>query len=360
MKKERIRFSLIVSVYNSEKFLDACIMSLLDQMYENYEIILVDDGSTDHSGQICDRYQKQHPSRITVIHQHNQGQIRARIHGVAAVTGEYVCFIDSDDVASRNLLKETGRVLNRRLYDVVIFSYQRIYEDGTLYKRVPHTKLRNGAVAKEAFIRAWNQDASLNALWRKMFRRELMAVWDPDDPVEIIKAGDLYLGIPLIAKAGSFYYLDRCLISYRMNAASISNTYKRNTWRSNEIVKERNYRFLQKAGVNGPEDMEKFFWNSLHAVWQDVKGISALKADTAEKTAILEEMAGYPFTKRSEKYLGRVVFSRGIRHALRLFYREEWNRLLFYLAVYRRYLDIRERILYVLKRVYNKLPSRSF
>ena len=86
--------SIIVPVYNTEKYLQRCINSILNQTFSDFELILVDDGSTDSSGAICDEYAEK-DSRIRVFHQSNQGQAAARNHAVSDAHGRYVCFIDS-------------------------------------------------------------------------------------------------------------------------------------------------------------------------------------------------------------------------------------------------------------------------
>lgn len=95
-KMERDKFSIVVPVYNVEKYVGDCISSILAQTYPHFELILVDDGSTDESGNICDRYAAQ-DYRIKVIHQANGGVSRARNKGIEAATGQWICFIDSDD-----------------------------------------------------------------------------------------------------------------------------------------------------------------------------------------------------------------------------------------------------------------------
>ena len=90
------KVSIIVPIYNTEKYLKACLDSILGQTYKNLEIILVDDGSADSSGQIIDNYAKK-DHRIKVIHQKNQGQSAARNNGLKEATGDYIGFIDSDD-----------------------------------------------------------------------------------------------------------------------------------------------------------------------------------------------------------------------------------------------------------------------
>lgn len=93
---KEILVSIIVPVYNVDKYLDECIQSLVNQTLKNIEIILVDDGSTDESGIICDQYAK-YDSRVKVIHQQNGGQSMARNAGVKIANGKYLLFVDSDD-----------------------------------------------------------------------------------------------------------------------------------------------------------------------------------------------------------------------------------------------------------------------
>lgn len=96
-----MRFSIIIPVYNVKEYIDECIESVLNQDYCDYEIVLVDDGSTDGSGEICDRYMKKY-SFVKVIHQRNQGLSGARNTGVATSQGEYLVFLDSDDILLNN------------------------------------------------------------------------------------------------------------------------------------------------------------------------------------------------------------------------------------------------------------------
>lgn len=90
------KLSIIVPVYNTEKYVDTCVASLVNQLYTNLEILLIDDGSTDSSGRLCDAWAKK-DSRIRVLHQENGGQCTARNAGLDAAQGEYIAFVDSDD-----------------------------------------------------------------------------------------------------------------------------------------------------------------------------------------------------------------------------------------------------------------------
>ena len=111
MKNKVEKVSIIVPVYNVEKYLIGCIDSILNQTYKNYELILVDDGSKDSSGEICDEYARKY-SNITVIHQNNQGQAVARNHGVQVSSADWILFVDSDDVIHPHLLEFLIRAIH--------------------------------------------------------------------------------------------------------------------------------------------------------------------------------------------------------------------------------------------------------
>lgn len=96
--------SVIIPVFNAEQYLDKCISSILNQTFSDWELILVNDGSKDGSGSICDRYAQEDP-RVKVIHQENQGQAAARNHGIAQAGGEWLCFVDSDDMIHPQMLE---------------------------------------------------------------------------------------------------------------------------------------------------------------------------------------------------------------------------------------------------------------
>ena len=96
-----MKFSILVPVYNVEQYLEQCVESLLNQTYQgDYEIVLVDDGSTDSSGGICDKFKENNPDKIKVIHKENGGHTSARFEAIKNASGEYSLFCDSDDFVS--------------------------------------------------------------------------------------------------------------------------------------------------------------------------------------------------------------------------------------------------------------------
>lgn len=127
--------SIIVPVYNVERFLDRCIKSLTSQTYQNIEIILVDDGSTDNCPQICDDFAKK-DKRIRAIHKANGGLSSARNVGIDAAKGEYISFVDSDDYIAADMIERAYRAIAGQNADLCIFGIKWIYESGAAYDKV--------------------------------------------------------------------------------------------------------------------------------------------------------------------------------------------------------------------------------
>lgn len=126
--------SVIIPVYNVEKYLRECVDSVINQTYKNIEVILVDDGSTDSSGEICDEYEEK-DSRITVIHKQNEGAAIARNVGMENASGEWFYFPDSDDYLELDMLSVLVGTANKKHADIIFFDAQSFTDDGSEVKQ---------------------------------------------------------------------------------------------------------------------------------------------------------------------------------------------------------------------------------
>jgi glycosyltransferase involved in cell wall biosynthesis len=157
------KVSIIVPVYNSEKYLEKCLDSLVNQTLRDIEIIVVDDGSTDSSPKIISDYEKSHPDKIHSIHQPNGGQASARNNGVKFANGEYIAFVDSDDYVEQDAYEKAYGCASEGNFDIVCFRYD-IHENGS--KRKANIVLP----ASDPKIRYILNEASP---WNKLIRRSL-------------------------------------------------------------------------------------------------------------------------------------------------------------------------------------------
>jgi glycosyltransferase involved in cell wall biosynthesis len=144
--------SAIIPVYNAAKFLGECIESILNQTYSDFELILVDDGSADHSGSICDDYQEK-DDRIIVVHKENGGVSSARNKGLDIASGRYISFIDADDKADKNLFKRLVTAIGEKDADLAICGYNIVgkTEGGAHYTRCMHSTDFSGSL-KDFFV----------------------------------------------------------------------------------------------------------------------------------------------------------------------------------------------------------------
>lgn len=161
--------SVIVPVYNVQSYLDRCMNSLVSQTYQNLEIILVDDGSTDRSGEMCDLWHDK-DSRVRVIHRKNNGLSQARNTGLSAATGTFITFVDSDDIISPCLCSVLYESI-REGADIAICDAEHIFPDKT-YEFSVSTQ-QEILTAEEATKQMWYQKSFLPSAWGKLYRREL-------------------------------------------------------------------------------------------------------------------------------------------------------------------------------------------
>lgn len=145
--KNRPKISVIIPVYNAGEFLPVCLDSVLNQSYVNLEVLLIDDGSTDGSGAVCDGFAAR-DSRIRVFHQENRGQSAARNLGLEAMTGELVAFVDADDVAASEMLEKLLDALKDGA-DMSVCNIRRIDERGG---RLFDCPISDGVLSREEFV----------------------------------------------------------------------------------------------------------------------------------------------------------------------------------------------------------------
>lgn len=172
MKIEKEKISIIVPVYNVEKYIKRCIESILNQTYSNLEIILIDDGSIDKSGIICDELKKT-DNRILVFHKKNEGVSSARNIGIKNASGEYLLFIDSDDHLEKNMIEVLYNNLKSNNADISICEYYIEHENGEIKRR--HNQEEKFILGKEDFYNYILKDKYFGGyLFNKLIKRNLI------------------------------------------------------------------------------------------------------------------------------------------------------------------------------------------
>lgn len=204
--------SIIVPIYNAEKYLDSCIQSVLRQTYTNWELILIDDGSTDKSGRIADEYGFA-DERITVFHQKNLGVSSARNQGIDEATGNYVVFLDADDELIEDCLAKTVNIAEETNADVVAgrsCENQELFQDRIIW---------TGAEALENSLKDHLFTYSACA---KLIRREFIGKTRFTPDIRINE--DSYFVFQLLCKQNVFVLTNDVIYFYRANSESSSRT----------------------------------------------------------------------------------------------------------------------------------------
>lgn len=213
--------SIIVPIYNVEKYLDECLKSLINQTYKNIEILLVNDGSTDNSREICEKY-FQHDNRIKIIDKANGGLSDARNVGIEHASGEYLTFVDSDDVVDTTFCERLLDVISTHQADVATCSVV-LFAD-----KIPHRDVisENMIYRKDEIILAYLKGNIRPTAWGKLYRRKLFN--ELRYPVGRTTE-DVYVIVELLLKADIVVTGAKTNLYYRQRRNSIQNSNGFNT-----------------------------------------------------------------------------------------------------------------------------------
>ena len=217
-------FSVIIPVYNVENYLDRCVESVCRQIYQNFEIILVDDGATDNSGKMCDEWAKK-DSRIKVIHQANKGLPGARNSGLKIATGDFIFFLDSYDFIEKEFLFKTLNYM-RRGYDICSFCARRVDEEG---KYIYDMRFPEG-IGEQRFTEQNREIFILNTLlqykvgWEAcfgVFRRDFLSINNIFFYEDVKFAEDMLFTFECMLKVGNYIKIPDILYDYTQRNSSI-------------------------------------------------------------------------------------------------------------------------------------------
>nr|WP_243034225.1 MULTISPECIES: glycosyltransferase [unclassified Clostridium] len=214
-------FSIIIPVYNVETYLDECLHSILSQATEfkgECEVLLIDDGSTDRSGKICDEYLEKYPEIIRVFHNTNHGLLWTRRFGFKQVQGDYIINCDSDDLLEDDALEKLNSVVKKYKYpDVVVYNHNSY--DGknkTIAFKDIFTTGQDCIVEKKAVLKEYLSRHSIVSMCGKMIKRTCIDVnWDYTQFGRISTGEDTLQSIEFFSRAKTFVYLNQVVYNYR-------------------------------------------------------------------------------------------------------------------------------------------------
>ena len=221
-KEEKVKFSIVIPFYNVEKYAVQCLQSLMQQTFSDFEAILVDDGSTDGTAAIIDRYAAM-DARFKPFHKENGGLTSARKCGTEMARGEYIVPVDGDDWISENYLMSFSHLIDEYHADIYMAGYRRVSDNGTiLQERVPEkgkTFYKRNEIENEIFPNLMNL---IPMVWSKAFKRELYTKYQMMVDNCIAMGEDGVISYSCIANADSLCMSDECNYFYRDNQNSMT------------------------------------------------------------------------------------------------------------------------------------------
>lgn len=215
--------SIIVPIYNVEKYLNKCIESIVNQTYENIEIILIDDGSNDNSGIICDEYAKK-DNRIIVVHKENGGVSSARNKGLKIAKGEWISFVDADDWIEQTFCQTLLNKVTQEQADIALCGYNRIIDN-----RIEKINANNQEVflnSNEYLVKSLNPQTGFGFCHMKLIKKEVLKSISFNERIEV--GEDALFNIQLSTYIKKAVFLKQPLYNYRINNQSVVKRYDEN------------------------------------------------------------------------------------------------------------------------------------
>ena len=255
--------SVIIPVYNTEKYLTACVDSILNQANVSLEIILVDDGSSDSSGQICDDYAKKY-NNIRAIHIKNSGQAVAKNEGLKYAKGNYIALTDSDDKMTPFMLTKMVKSGYEHDAEIVCCNYKQIDELGN----VSHTDCTNKEYIlnhEQALIHFYSRDKIYSQCWTKLYKRQMLSDYHiENEPIRYDE--DIIFNIKAFKAAQKTIILDEPLYEYTYRENSVAHGYWNFKKNINQYIDDRIKRVkITQEAVNCESAIVKE-WSLVHII----------------------------------------------------------------------------------------------
>ena len=226
------KISVIIPVYKAEKYLHNCVDSILAQTFTDFEVLLIDDGSPDNSGEICDRYAQKDP-RVRVFHKENGGVSSARQCGIDNAYGEYTIHADPDDWVEPTMLEELYIKVKMDDIDMLICDYYEDYTDKSIYIKQKPSSLDPDIVLKELFKKLYG------SCWNKLIRRSCYERYNVSFPLDLTCNEDQYVCVSLLKHPIKVAYLPKAFYHYTQDVNANSLVKGRKTYEERLLIKEK-------------------------------------------------------------------------------------------------------------------------
>lgn len=263
MEYSKKMVSVVIPVYQSKKYITYCVESVLNQTYKNMEIILVDDGSDDGSGEMCDAYSHKY-SNIFCIHQKNKGVSSARNVGISSAGGEYILFVDSDDYIESDYLKNAVSRLENECVDMYLCGYQNVRNNGKVKEKKYYPSINDALLQHDELISATMKlfnSSTLHAIGTKVYKKSIIEKYGIRFYEKWMYYEDIYFCLNYLRHCNQIYVQKKVMYYYQKDICNSLSKQSKN-YKYESILKT--YTLLYRL-INGnriSDEERNFFYKS--------------------------------------------------------------------------------------------------
>lgn len=280
-------FSICVPVYNVEEFIGDCVESVLKQIFQNFELILVDDGSKDDSLKICREYEKK-DNRIKVFAKENEGQIATRNYAFSRASGDIILCLDSDDFLEPDTLDKLNKYFTEYDCDCVYYNWKRYSDNKFFIDRKIENKIELIKDKSVLFKKIFG-DMYYNSMCLKAFKRELIPRKNESSFHEIRHGEDLIQSIEVLDKSKGVLFIPDVFYNYRVNVNSISHNASRNLFIQGNPVRLFAYKYIKEKNLFTSNDWAEYGKKCASIFFANLFKISKFNISREEKVFILNQ-----------------------------------------------------------------------
>lgn len=294
-------FSIVVPAYNAEKYLDRCLQSVLAQDYTNWEVVIVDDGSTDSTWTIMQQYHSQYPNKFVIDQHSNMGQYITRLKGCSLCTGEYTLFVDADDYVDNHLLSSLFELLSEEKHDMVMWGWNRVDSIGTI-KESAYAFNETGPVNKRDIYLCLSRGSILNSLCIKCVKTNIIQTNTFETDCCIRNGEDLLFTIPLVENSNDFFFIKSPFYYYFDNYGSISHSFTKKDFILLNVVRPSLFHSMYRMNYVDDSSESLFFSFYLKTLLDEIKKISYSDSPYLMKKKWLKQISKFEFVIKARVY----------------------------------------------------------
>lgn len=301
-------FSILIPVYNVREYLAECLESVVNQTFSDFEVIVIDDGSTDGSDRICDQYAADYEN-IYVYHQENKGLMMSRKEGILKAKGEYCLFLDSDDYYALTLLEEVEKKLSQEMVDLLIYNKARVYLKRVAEKEFPKMDARQYRIVdKKEALQIFMGSNQYNSIVMKVVRRKKILPYLEEIYIPVNYAEDVLQSAWFLLLSDKIGFYNKSLYYYRIRGSSMIHKKTKEGMLEIVEVKRKTLVLLKESGYVEKESETAFLGILLNDILEGIYRLNHQKITVQERKnsmqALLDDI--FIFDLLQTEYLKRL------------------------------------------------------